>query len=95
MNKRRVEGLSAVFEDLADALSKPLIVTIVRSHLRRLSERVPYAVFSSLNRPTVAELVAIYQSSAHFVGSDSGPMHLATASDCQVIALARTTELLR
>jgi hypothetical protein len=51
MNKRRAEGASAIFEDLADALNKPLIVTIVKSHLRRLSEGASYAVLFSFNRP--------------------------------------------
>ena len=51
MNKRRAEGAPAIFEDLADALNKPLIVTIVKSHLRRLSEGASYAVLFTFNRP--------------------------------------------
>jgi heptosyltransferase-3 len=54
----------------------------------RVMARLPNSRASSLcNELDFVELVALYQQCACFIGSDSGPMHLAAATGIPVLAL--------
>ena len=52
-------------------------------------------VVNACNRLSITELVALCQMSKVFIGNDSGPMHVATAAGCQVIALFGPSDSIR
>ena len=43
----------------------------------------------------MTELAALCQAATVFVGNDSGPMHVATAAGCQIIALFGPSDSVR
>lgn len=66
-----------------------------RARVAALFAQLQHPAVNAYNRLSITELIMLFQRSNVFVGNDSGPMHLATASGCQVIALFGPTELVR
>ena len=86
------------FAELCDRLAqKPLSVILVGNHndrevgaqIQRLAEHKP---ISLMGRTRVLELAALMKHCSLFIGNDGGPMHMAAAAGCPVLALFGPTD---
>lgn len=90
------------FADLADQLvSRGWQVAIVgagageRASVEAMMAKMRQRAIDAHSRLELHELVALLQRARLFVGNDSGPMHLASATGVNVLALFGPTELFR
>ena len=86
------------FAELCDGLAKKQItVVLVGNHkdrevgaqIQHLAEHKP---ISFMGRTSVLELAALMKHSSLFIGNDGGPMHMAAAVGCPVLALFGPTD---
>jgi len=63
--------------------------------VEQLLEQTAATVVNACNQLSITELAALCQAATVFVGNDSGPMHVATAAGCQIIALFGPSDSVR
>ncbi len=86
------------FAALGDALIKEgfQVALIGSEHERSVAEEVIQAgqqkFISLVGKTTIRELAALMKQSCLFVGNDAGPMHMAAAVGCPVVALFGPTD---
>ena len=66
-----------------------------RGKVEAMMAKTSHAIIDAHSRLAIHELVALLQRAQLFIGNDSGPMHLASATGVKTLALFGPTELFR
>ena len=86
---------AAVLRELAEAGAPPVLAATAPGEEalgRRLKSLVPELALFDLPPPTLPELLALTEACALFLGTDSGPRHLATAAGRPQVVLHGPTD---